>query len=135
MPRWLLTMAAVALTLPTMAHAQTTTEPGKAASPGSGSKVEAVPGSAPKGALEAPTTVETGKAAQPGSGSKVEAVSGSSGSTETPPTSAGSMDTGTKDLTSGAGPSGKEASPQKALEATPGPDKQGPTAGPVTPPK
>ena len=73
----------------------------------------------------------------PGSGSKVEAISGSTGTSETPPTTAGSSDTGSHEIKPGMGaqPTDKPYPTEKALSATPGPDKQGDTAGPAVPPK
>jgi hypothetical protein len=82
-------------------HAQTASEAGKAASPGSGSKVEALPGSTeqPKASPDA----SAGKAAPPGSGSKVEQLPGSTGGNTAP---SGGSDTparspGSQGVTSG----------------------------------
>jgi hypothetical protein len=132
MTRWLALATAGALAmLPMMLHAQTT------ATPGSGSKVEPTQGSKPAAADTMARPAETGKAATPGSGSKVEATSGSTGTSETPPTTAGSSDTGSRDITPGAGaqPTDKQYPTEKALSASPGPDKQGDSAGPAVPPK
>ena len=132
MTRWLaLATAGAFAMLPMMLHAQTT------ATPGSGSKVEPAQGSITAATDTVTRPTETGKAATPGSGSKVEATSGSTGKSETPPTTAGSSDTGSHEITPGmsAQPTDKPYPTEKALSATPGPDKQGDTAGPAVPPK
>jgi hypothetical protein len=122
---------------PSLSHAQTGAETGKAAQPGSGGKVEELPGSTGQGTSMPREPVETGKAAQPGTGSKVEQLPGSSGSSTQPPTTPGAADTGSRDVTPGSGnaPSTKQHPTEKALEATPGAEGQGPSAGPAMPPK